>query len=519
MTDRSPRGGDDGSGGTLRRRQAMKALGSVGAASLLTGCPASESSSDGSPRSTDTETPSGGDRRNVVFVLSDDHRHDFMNFVDGPATPTFLETPNFDRMARGGAHLRNAFVTTSLCAPSRASILTGQYAHQHGVVDNKHLVEKQVPFFPELLQRVGYETAFVGKWHQYQSDDAGPRPGFDHWVSFEGQGTYRNPQFNVNGERVEREGHLTDLLTEFALEWLRSREGDRPFFLYLSHKAVHHPFRPTKRHRGQYADEPVDRPATASVSEETFAGKPEWVRKRRPGREGIEVPFGGATFEGLYRRYCETLLGLDESVGAVLDYLDDSGLAEETLALYMGDNGYLLGEHGLFGKIAAYEPSMRVPLLAYAPGLVDPGTVVDDLVTNVDVAPTVLHEADHPTPDYAAGRSFRPLLRSAPTKWRDGFLYEYFWSGRPQIPTTFALRTERFKYVWYHGAWYPTNELYDLRADPAERRNRIDAPALQSRVDALHERLFDALEALDGMQIPLYRQERRPSVTGRKGGN
>ena len=193
--------------------------------------------------------------RNIVLILSDDHRHDFMGFMEkGPA---FLETPNLDRMAMQGAHFRNAFVTTSLCSPSRATILTGQYMHHHRVVDNQRPVADGTRFFPEYLQEAGYTTGFVGKWHMGHDHDE-PRKGFNHWVSFKGQGTYFDPELNLNGSRKSFKGYTTDILADQALEWLKTRTDEDPFLLYLSFKAVHYPFQPAPRHHGRYEDKAID---------------------------------------------------------------------------------------------------------------------------------------------------------------------------------------------------------------------------------------------------------------------
>ena len=215
-------------------------------------------------------------RRNIILVLSDDHRYDFMGFMDG--APAFLETPNMDRMARQGAHLANAFVSTSLCSPSRASILTGQYMHNHQIVDNQRPAPAGTVFFPQHLQKAGYQTAFVGKWHMgHEHDD--PRPGFDHWVSFKGQGTYFDPTLNINGKRQTFEGYTTDILTRQATNWLeKERDPDRPFFLYLSFKAVHYPFTPAPRNQGRYADKPIQRPDTMANTERNYQTQPHWVR-------------------------------------------------------------------------------------------------------------------------------------------------------------------------------------------------------------------------------------------------
>ena len=491
-------------GDGVSRRDAVKTLGGLGLAGLAGGLGA------GAVPTAAEERPSlrcmAEERRNVVFMLSDDHRYDFFGFMDESGTPEWLETPNFDRMAAEGGHLENAFVTTSLCSPSRASVLTGQYAHQHGVIDNQHRVPDDTVFFPEYLQDIGYETAFIGKWHMGRSS-AEPRKGFDHWVSFRGQGQYFDPTFNVNGETVEREGYMTDLITEYALDWLKNRENpDKPFFLYVSHKAVHHGFRPAPRHEGEYSDVTIDYPETMADTEENYAEKPEWLEEQRDSMHGVDWLFhGNMEFDDLYRRYSETLLALDEGVGAILDYLDTSGLSEETLAMYMGDNGFYLGEHGIIDKRSAYEESIRVPLLAWAPGMIEPDTTVSELVANIDIGPTSLNAAGRAAPDYMAGRSFLPLLKGEDIRWRNHVFYEYFWEEAfPQQPTTFSVRSERYKYIWYYGIW-ATNEFYDLMDDLQEQNNLIDSKEHQERIGQMEDRLFDLLAATEGMKIPLRR--------------
>jgi N-acetylglucosamine-6-sulfatase len=447
-------------------------------------------------------------RRNVVLVLSDDHRYDFMGFMEGG--PTFLETPAMDRMAREGAHFRNAFVTTSLCSPSRASILTGRYMHRHRVVDNQRPVPDGTAFFPSFLRQAGYETAFVGKWHMGHDNDE-PRPGFDHWVSFRGQGTYFNPTLNIDGVRRRFEGYTTDILAERALAWL-GRPREKPFFLYLSFKAVHYPFLPAPRHRGRYEQAKIVYPETMANTEDNYRTQPRWLRERRYSIHGIDHMETGAfdndpvpSFDDLYRRYCETVHGLDENLGRVVDYLDRSGLAASTLILYMGDNGFALGEHGFYDKRDAFEESIRVPFLAYAPGMIAPGTVITPMVLNLDIAPSILDATGASVPASAAmdGRSFLPLLAGTATPWRDHMLYEYYWEWNfPATPTTLALRTDRYKYIYYHGVW-DVDGFYDLETDPHERHNLITVPAYQEQINRFRKRLFDRLEASGGLVMPL----------------
>jgi len=456
---------------------------------------------------------------NVVFILSDDHRYDFMGFM---GKVPGLETPSMDRMAREGAHLVNAFVSTALCSPSRASILTGQYAHTHTIVDNNAPMPGGLIFFPQYLQERGYKTGFFGKWHM-GNQDAGRQPGFDQWVSFRDQGVYYSPTFNINGKEIKQpEGsYTTDLLTNYAIAWLDSLERDQPFFLYLSHKGVHAEFEPAERHRGSYDDMPIITPpsmyltATDSsirVGTETpYDGPvnlrdiPEWVRKQRYSWHGVDYMYDGTiAFADFYRRYCETLRSVDESIGSVMAWLEQNGLAENTLVIYMGDNGFLFGEHGLIDKRNAYEASMRVPMLAWAPGLIAPETQVHEMVMNVDIAPTILDLSGLAKPAQMQGYSFLPLLAGEQVEgWRDKVYYEYYWEWSfPQTPTVFAVRTDRYKYIFNHGLW-DANELYDLNNDPHEMNNLIRDPDSQPIAGQLKQALWNWLEETGGMQIPL----------------
>lgn len=456
-------------------------------------------------------------RRNVIIVVADDHRHDYLGFH--PAAPAWLETPNLDRMARGGAHLANAFVSTALCSPSRASILSGQYAHRHGVVDNQRDVPAGTVFFPSYLRAAGYRTAMIGKWHMGDDSDR-PRPGFDRWVSYRGQGVYTDPVFNVDGRRVARRGYTADLTTDYALDWLEAeRRAGRPFFLYLAHKSVHEPFVPAPRHASRYAAAPVPYPATMRPGSDTLgpggsATWPEWVARQRSSWHGVDYSYHGALdFDRYVRRYAETLLGVDDNLGRLLDYLERTGLARTTLVLYLGDNGFSLGEHGLIDKRHAFEESMRVPMLAWGPGLVRPGARVDALVQNVDLMPTVLEAAGVRAPPGHAldGGSLLALLGdslgAARAPRRRELLYEYYWEWNfPMTPTQFALRTDRHKYVYAHGEWRG-DALYDLAADPGEARNLLGDSAHARLADSLRTRLFERLEATAGMQMPLRRPQ------------
>ena len=342
-----------------------------------------------------------------------------------------------------------------------------------------------------------------------------PRPGFDYWASFKGQGTYFDPLLNINGKHRQMKGYTCDVLTDQALGWLKKVAGDsKPFFLYLSFKAVHYPFTPAPRYRGRYADKPVRRPETMANTERNYRSQPHWVRTRRYSIHGVDHMETGQfdhdpvpSFDGLYRRYCETVHGLDENIGRVLDWLDESGLSDSTLVLYMADNGFELGEHGFYDKRDAFEVSIRVPMLAYAPGMIRPGTVVKQMVQNIDVAPSLLAAAGLEVPPGAKmdGRSFLPLLQGRNVPWRDHILYEYHWEWNfPATPTLLAIRTDRYKYVFTYGQW-DLDQFFDLQNDPLERYNLINVPAYRERIEALKKRLFDEMQAGGGLDIPIRR--------------
>ena len=455
--------------------------------------------------------------KNVLLILSDDHRYDFMSFME--ESPEFLETPNLDRIAKEGAHLANAFVTTSLCSPSRASILTGQYMRHHRVVDNQRPVPAGTMFFPEYLQDAGYTTGYVGKWHMGHEDDT-PRKGFDHWVSFAGQGTYFDPTFNINGKRKAFKGYNADLLTDQAISWLdqvgKPVKKQKPFFLQIGFKAVHYPFQPPPRHAKRYQGKKIDYPETMANTEENYLSQSNWIRERRYGIHGIDHMETGALdqdpvpdFDELYHNFCETVHAMDENIGRVLNHLDKLKLTKNTLVIYLGDNGFALGEHGFYDKRDAFEESIRIPMLARAPGIIKPGTKIKEMALNVDLAPTILEYAGVVLPEKPKmdGQSLLPLLKGQkPTdKWREHFVYEYHWEWNfPATPTTFSIRTDHQKYVYYHGVW-DRNGFYDLTSDPHERHNLIRVPAYQERIMELREKLFDELDSSGDLAIPIRR--------------
>jgi len=402
----------------------------------------------------------GSNKPNIIFILTDDQRYDALSCRGH----TFLKTPNMDRLAREGVLFENAFVTTSLCSPSRASFLTGCYAHTHGVFFNSQSdPDPSLPTFSQLLQKAGYETAYIGKWHMAATDE--PRPGFDHWVSFKGQGSYRGNKFNIDGEDVRSQGYVTDDLTEYAINFI-NKDHKNPFLLFLSHKAVHAPFTPAERHNNLFSDIEIE---SRHNPADNLATKPKWGRKMdKNWRQQI-------------RNYFQTLMAVDESLGRILKSLERNNMLDDTVLVFAGDNGYFHGEHGgMWDKRAAYEPSMRIPLLMRYPARVKAGIRCGQMVLNIDLAPTLLDLAGAAIPHKIQGQSWMKLL--AGHAGRESFLYEYFGTSgdRFKRPTTIAIRKANWKYITYPLSNMHTHELYDLNNDPEELDNLSASSAHES---------------------------------------
>ncbi|WP_027712986.1 sulfatase [Dickeya chrysanthemi] len=456
------------------------------------------------------------EKPNIVYIIVDDQRYDAMGFVNSDAV-----TPNMDAMAKEGTYFKNAFVTTSLCGPSRASVLTGMYAHNHGMVDNnKNDNVYSLNFFPQRLKQAGYQTGFFGKWH-FGGVEKEAKPGFagfDRWVGFIGSNSQGNyypinefggaSELNVDGKVVKQKGYITDELTDYAVDWLDHRDKSKPFMLYLGHKGVHADFLPAPRHIGKLKGKVFKKPGSWVNNAENYAGKPRWVKDQRNSWHGIDFPYmENLDYNEWLQSYYETLMSVDESVGRVRQYLKDHNLDKNTIIMVMGDNGFMFGEHGLIDKRNAYEESIRVPLIASGPGF-DAGRVVNDVVANIDIAPTILEAAGLPKPKEYDGSSFLSLgTGKKPAEARSQtFVYEYFWEYNfPYTPTTFAIRGERYKYINYYGVW-DTEELYDLKEDPQEMHNLInsDDPAIVKIKQDLRQELFAKLGDHKGQNIIPY---------------
>ena len=447
----------------------------------------------------DAAQPPAGPRPNVVVIVVDDWRWDEF----GAAGHTFLETPNIDRMAREGALFVNAFHAMSLCSPSRATLLTGQYPSRHGILDNlaRNRASHALPTFPRALQQAGYRTAFLGKWHM--GNDPTPRPGFDYWVGLPGQGRSVDPEFFEDGRLHVVPGYATDLLTDRAIGFIerQAHDGATPFLLYLAHKAIHPDlvqrddgsidpeselgYVPAPRHAGRYRDVVLPRRGNRIETLGQLAGQPAI-------RHALATLVAGAdtgdvsrlapprTDERTVRRRAEMLLAVDESLGRIMAALAARGLLDRTAIILTSDNGFFYDEHGLTSeRRLPYEESIRDPLLIRYPPLVAAGARPTGLAVTTDLAPTVLDLAGVPIASTIQGRSLVPLLRGQVAGWRQSLLVEFYTNENP-FPHLAdmdyrAVRTDRYKYV--HWMRFPDqDELYDLQADSLERTNLAREP-------------------------------------------
>ena len=426
--------------------------------------------------------------------MVDDLRWDEIGCVGHP----FVRTPNIDRIAREGALFRNAFCTTPLCSPVRASLLTGLYAHHHGILDNtnRSAASHRLATFPQALQQAGYRTAFIGKWHMGNDDT--PRPGFDHWVGMAGQGTSFDPVLNVDRRRRAHVGHTTDVLNAAAVDFVR-RQSTAPFCLYVSHKALHPElvqrddgslsdpsaarFLPAPRHATWYAEGPIPRRLNVLDS---LAGKP---ALQRPVDGLPPLSRATGTSDETVRDRLRMLAAVDDGVGLLFDVLRSAKRLDDTVLILLSDHGYWYGEHGLsVERRLAYEESLRIPLLIRYPRSIPAGLLIDELAVSIDLAPTVLDLAAVASTPPMDGRSLVPLLRgAAPDDWRTSFLVEYNTDAVfPRVHNMGykAVRSTRWKYIRYNEL-QGMDELYDLREDPYEMDNRISDPDAAEALQAL----------------------------------
>jgi arylsulfatase A-like enzyme len=459
--------------------------------------------------------------KNILFIMTDDHTVNEMGCYGAELPPT----PNLDRIAAQGTRFDRAFCTNALCAPSRATVLTGCFSHVHGIrgnsegADGVETLNPDVPTFPALLQKAGYRTGLVGKYHIRQAPG-----GFDHWIIHPGQGEYFDPVFIDNGVERTIEGYATDITGDLALEFLDGIAPSQPFCLVYQFKAPHRPFTPAPRHANLFADVEPQKPPTYNddYSSRALAAVAEDMRfdvSLAPDY-GDEIPTGlscEARKDWIFRRFMQdrwrTIVAVDENVGRVLDWLDESGRADDTLVVYTSDHGYFLGDHGWYDKRFMYEPAMRIPLVACCPCVVPAGTHTEALAMNVDICPTILDFAGIDIPSAVQGRSLRPLMADSgtptPQHWRESVYYAYYedsWRLRDRPQSEMAepgfqyftphrigphrgVRSSRYKLIEYFGEGPHVWEFFDLQVDPDELVNRYDDPASQHLVARLKEEL------------------------------
>jgi N-acetylglucosamine-6-sulfatase len=414
-------------------------------------------------------SPAAQARPNLLVLYTDDQRFDSLSSTGNP----WIETPHLDRLAAEGAVFENALVTVSLCCPSRATFLTGKYAHSLGVLSNspeEGVLEGQ-RLFPAILREHGYETAFIGKWH-LPNPGAAPVEGFDHWVSFEGQGFYERVSLNVDGESERESGHSAEILTDRAVRWLEA-EHRGPWLLILSLKNCHPPYRPPKQFLGQLEKVDLSLPGDLEAEDEDL---PERVRRFQERHDDL-LPNEEVVLLD-YRRYLELVLSVDECMGRLEDTLEALGEMDRTLILFTSDNGYLWGEHGTLYKSMTWEPSLHVPLLVRYPPRIPAGVRLDEPVLNLDLAPTLLDAAGLPPDPGMEGRSFLPLLTGDSTAWRERtFHHAPFRRSGGEAPKEIALRTRRYKYVVMRAGKDSEELLFDLREDPGELHDLSRDPA------------------------------------------
>ena len=465
---------------------------------------------------------------NILFIMTDDHAaHAISSYGSKINT-----TPNIDRIADEGVRFENCFCTNGICAPSRAVILSGKHSHLNGLRDNSQTFDGTQQTFPKLLQQAGYQTVMLGKWH-LKSDPT----GFDYWNILPGQGQYYNPDLIEMGERKQHPGYVTDLITDIALDYLENkRDKEKPFMMMLHHKAPHRNWQPAPRHLTMYDEVKFPEPDTlfddystrsaAAVEQEmslrdsmqiAYDLKMEpapkrlneeqraaWEAAYGPKRAAFEKekPEGDDLVRWKYQRYMQDYLGciaaVDENIGRVLDFLDSSGLAENTIVVYTSDQGFYLGDHGWFDKRFMYEESLRMPLLAKFPGKTSPGSINNELVQNLDFAPTFLELAGVDVPKDMQGESIVGFLQNKTVNdWRESIYYHYYeYPAVHMVKRHYGVRTKQYKLLHYYhdiDAW----ELYDLENDPQELKNVYDNPDYSDVVKKLTAEL-KRLQALYG---------------------
>lgn len=468
---------------------------------------------------------SPGQKPNIIFIMADDHAAQALSCYGGILSEV-AKTPNIDRIAKEGMRFNNCFCTNSICTPSRAAILTGKYNHKCGCRTLGTAFDGSQQTFPKLLQQAGYYTGVVGKWHLKTEPT-----GFDYYNVLPGQGRYFNPKLKEKGKHWQDgerggevyKGYVTDVITDLALEWMRNRDKTKPFFLMCHHKAVHDMWEYDEKHAHLYENVDIPEPDNLFDDYQNRGG----AIKRSEAKIGmletlflhptqgnqfstVRSKIGNlppeeqkrAAYQYFIKAYLRCAASIDDNVGKLLNYLDKSGLADNTIVIYTSDQGFFLGEHGLFDKRFMYEESLRVPFLVRYPREIRAGSINDDIVVYEDFAETFLDYAGVPIPKGMQGRSLRPLFNGkTPKDWRDSMYYRY-WMHRPHfnVAAHYGIRTRRYKLIFYYGLPLdviardeptpPEWEFFDLKKDPHEMNNVYNDPAYADRIKKLKAELL-----------------------------
>lgn len=437
---------------------------------------------------------------NIVFIMSDDHAAHAISAYGSK----FIKTPNIDRLASEGMKFENCFVTNSICTPSRAAILTGKYSHINGVPVFNHLDTSQ-PLLSRYLQQAGYYTGMVGKWHlggqNPYTPDRGKPAGFDYWNILPGQGAYFDPVMIEMGVRKNLKGYTTDVITDLAINFIRNRPQNKPFFLMYHHKAPHRNWQPDEKHKRQFESFVPTLPATF---DDDYKGKSDAARmatnhidadlnetdlKMKPPEGLSAAELKKWKFTRYMQDYLACVAAVDDNVGRFLDFLDASGLRENTIVIYTSDQGFFLGEHNMFDKRFMYEESLRMPFLIRWPARIKPGSISKEMILNVDFAPMMLDAAGAKIPSDLQGKSFLPILRGEkPAGWRSSMYYRYYHPGHHNVAAHYGVRTDRYKLIFFDklNQW----ELYDLRNDPVEMNNIYGNKQNASLVTRLKKEMY-----------------------------
>lgn len=484
------------------------------------------------------------EKPNIIFIMSDDHTTQAIGAYDSRLAG-LDPTPVIDRLANEGMRFTNVFCNNSICTPSRASIMTGQYPQTNGVLDLDGSLDPDEQYLPREMNKLGYETAMIGKWHLKKEPAA-----FDFYTVLPGQGDYFDPEFRVQGEKdwpdntIQRKGHSSDVITDITLEWLKNRNKEKPFFLMHHYKAPHDFFEFATRYADYLADTEIPEPASMYYNRNhgsvAIRGKNDAlihdigssVSHRNTIRnmgmhmdidQDIPDPkYASMAYQEYLKRYLRCVKGIDDNLKRLFDYLDNAGILDNTVIIYTGDQGFMLGEHDYIDKRWMYEESMRMPFLVRYPGMVEAGSVTDALINNTDFAPTIIELAGGTVPDYMQGRSFKEVLETGqePEEWREATYYRYWMhmAHRHANPAHFGIRTKNHKLIFYYGRYYkdlrvkanregwgnrygfetpPGWEFYDIVKDPHEMDNRYNEPEYQPIIEEMKVKLKEVRKRLN----------------------